>query len=419
MTDPSLNLESPNIPPEKKPGWEAIRSAKRIGSQIRTWIQTSRVFKPREWSARGALWKTAVVLVMLFLAAVERDGITHMRENQTGVLVNNLTGRLTWKERVGYHLYLPYLFNFYVLDKTIHKLELSWAQGPAGIRRDVKLKTSDGSDVSLDVTVNYKLIPSSAVDVLQKSGAESRFSEVWMEPFTRQVCLEIFGELTTEEMYDATQRNAKAALTQERLDGLLRPQGIEIIAVIPGEFRFYKEYEDVIQQKKLADQQVEEQQALARAALQDQQRQIVEEQKKAEVRLTTAEGECANRLIQSQAEAEKLKRVSDQYYETTLLAADALLYSASSEAQGIQASLQAEAEGMEQLRQAMTGDGGLRMVGMEYAKRLQSTRFSGTPVIRDAQIKQYSVQPGGSPAGDPRSLLPALIPAAPAPGGEK
>jgi len=386
-----------------------------------TWLRNNLSFNPKQWHLRKVLLNCLIVAILLFLAAMERSGITHVRENQVGVLVNNLTGSLILKDRVGYHLYIPYLASFYVLDITIQKLELTWAQGPGGIRRDIKLKTLDGSDVSLDVTINYKLDPLKAAEVLQGSGQGMRFAETWMEPFARQVCLATFGELTTEEMYDAKLRNAKAQLTLERLNTLLNPHGINVFAVLPGDFRFYPEYEQVIKDKKLADQKVEEQKAQARAALQDQERQLVEAQYKANAEITRNTGECVFRLIQSRAESDKQKREGDKYYDTTRITADAALYSASAQAVGMRATLLADAEGMEKMRKAMTGKGGIGMVGLEYAKRLQSIRFTGTAVTRDPRIQQFSVQSDGAQTPDFRNFVPPVStqPARPQAGGAK
>src|SRR5205085_264251 len=100
----------------------------------------------------------------------------------------------------------------YVLDKTIQRLDLNWKQTGSGAGRDLKLKTADGSNVSLDVVINFKLIPEKAAEVLRHSGQAMRFSDIWLEPFVRQVCLSAFGQLSTEEMYDAAKRDEKAQL---------------------------------------------------------------------------------------------------------------------------------------------------------------------------------------------------------------
>jgi len=361
-------------------------------------IREMGLFCPTHWLANRWVRRTALLVILVLLLVVMSQGIAHVRETEVGVQVDNLRGELALKERAGYHIHIPYLTTFYVLDKTIQRLDLSWRQGPGGVGRDLKLKTADGSNVSLDMVINFMLIPDKAAEVLRRSGPGTSFTKTWIEPFARHVCFSWFGQLTSEEMYDAAKRNERAQAAVKEMNEKLGPYGIAVVAVIPGEFRFYKEYEQVIQEKKLADQQVEEQQAQARSAEQDQIRQIVEATKKAETRLAAFEGECANRLIQAEAEANKMKREADGQYAATKLAADGAFYSDSQDAVGQKALLLSEAEGLEQMRKAMAGDGGLSMIGREYAKHLGSIRFSATPIARDPWIQQFAVQPSAAAA---------------------
>lgn len=409
-----MNDNVPQNPPSPEP--ELPPESQGTPGELET---TGKGFRLPTFGVGRILRWSLVVLLVLSAIWMTRRGVVHVRENQVGVLVNNLTGQLSRKDRVGYHLFVPYVCSFYTLEKTIQKLDLSFTQAAGAVPREVRLKTSDGSDVRLDVTINFKMIPEQAIEVLQRSGPGLRYAEVWMEPFARHACMASFGELTTEEIYDAKQRNRKAELARERLNTLLGPQGIEVIAVIPGEFRFYPEYEQVITEKKLADQQVEEQQAQARAALEDQRRQVIEAEKQVAAKETAFEGEMNARLIQANADADKTRREADGYYAGTLLTADAGLYSASAEAVGKRASLLAEADGMQKMRQAMSGGGGAGMVGLEYAKRLAGVRFIGTPITRDAHVQQLAISPSqagaaAAPAPNPASGPPGppIAPAA-------
>ena len=358
------------------------------------------IFRPDEWPLRTLVLTALMAALLLFVLALARHGIAHVRENEVGVLADNLHDELVLKDRVGYHFFLPYLANFYVLDKTIQKRSLTWDQGAGAMTgRDVKLKTADGNTVSLDVTVNFKLIPEKAVEILRGSGPDMNFADLWVEPFTRHACFASFGRLATEQLYNATNRNEMAQAAMKDMNAKLMPHGIEIIAVIPGDFRFYHEYEQVIQEKKLADQQVEEQQAQARAAMEDRERQLVEAQKRVETRLAAFEGESTNRLLQALAETDKVKREAEGQSRVAKIAADSALYTATQQATGRKATLVSEAEGMEEMRKAMAGDGGMGMVALEYARHLNSTHFSGTAVTRQPNVQQFSVQPAEAAAG--------------------
>lgn len=381
---------------------------KRLWLQIRAAVKGSRVFHPDEWPVRKMLRRSLVLGLLIFGVGVLRHSVIRVRENQVGVMVDNLRGNMVLKERVGYHLFIPYLTDFYVLDRTLQRLDLAWA-GSGGGGRDIKLKTADGSNVSLDVSVTFKLDPKEAVNILRRSGRDRRFAETWMEPFVRQACLSSFGQLTTEEMYDAARRNEATQEALEMLNEALGVHGLEVVVLLPGEFRFYREYERVIQEKKLADQEVEEQQAQARALKEDQHRQLVEARKRAEARLEEFAGECAGRLIQAQSEAEKMRREADVKYATAVLAADAGLYRDEQEATGRKALLFAEADAVESRRMAMAGLGGMSMVGMEYAKRLARVRFSGTPITREPSVRQFAMETtDNTEPVSPQSAAPVL-----------
>jgi hypothetical protein len=354
-------------------------------------LKATRIFDPTTWQLKRLIRWILVMTLAVVAFGVGRHGVVRIHEHQVGVLVNNVTGKLTLKPHVGYLVFLPYLARVYVLDKTIQRLELTWAQ-PGAAPRDVKLKVADGAQVSLDLTLNFKLRPDLAVRVLRRSGLNTRFAEIWVESMVRHHALTTFGDLTMEQFYDATRRAEKAAAIQTQVNEKLRDEGIEIVAVIPGEYRFYREYEQIIEEKKLADQQVEEQQAQARAAKEDQERRIVEKRSEIEVRQTTFNGEMAARLAQAEADAEKKRREADGQYRFTLLQADSKLYTMKKQAEASLEQGKAEAEGLAKNRAAMQGEGGLNMVAMEYARQLQKMRITGTPITKDSAIRQFSVQ---------------------------
>jgi regulator of protease activity HflC (stomatin/prohibitin superfamily) len=371
-------------------------------------IRNSRIFHPEEWPLRKMVRRAVLLTVAVLILGVLSQSVAYVRENQVGVIVQNITGKMDLRDRPGFHLVIPYLSRFYVLDKTIHRVDLTWAgQGAGGTSgQDVKLKTADGSDVSLDVSISYKLIPDRAVEVLRRSGRDMALVPSRVESFARHVCFSEFGQLTTEEMYDSVQRNEKAQGALQEINRTLETHGIEVIAMIPGEFRFYEEYEQVIKEKKLADQQVEEQRSQARKLLEEQARQLVEAEKEGEKKIVAAKGNNTNQLIQAGAEAKRTQREADGYSAARLLEADAALYQASREAEGRRATLLSEAAGLREQRQAMSGVGGLTMVGLEYARRLENVRFSGTPITREPSVQQFSVQAGeGAPLTSPASTM--------------
>ncbi|NCC51677.1 MAG: hypothetical protein EOM20_10720 [Spartobacteria bacterium] len=353
-------------------------------------LEATHLFDPSVWRVKRLMRLLLLAVLVVVLVGVGRHGMVRIHEHQVGVRLNNLTGKLSLAPHAGYQFYIPYLANMYLLDKTLHRLELTWAQR-GGDPRDVRLKVADGSQVSLDLTLNFKINPGMAVEILRKSGREGRFAHLWIESLARNYALQYFGQLTMEQFYDANQRRDKAEAVREGMNRSLRDEGIEIVAVIPGEYRFYAEYEKIIQEKKLADQQVEEQQAQARAAQEDQERRIIEKKKEIEARRMSFDAEMAARFSQAGADAEKHRRESDGQYRRKLLQADTMLYTAQKQAEAALEQGRAEAEGLTRNREAMQGEGGLNMVALEYAHQLQKMRITGTPIARDPALRQLAV----------------------------
>jgi len=261
----------------------------------------------------------------------------------------------------------------------------------------IKFKTSDGSNVSLDTQVTYRLIPEQADAVLRNAGPGYASGELWVRSAVRAMAVRELGKLTTEQIYDATLRNERAKAMIEELNSELAEHGIEVVAVMPQELRFYKEYEEIIRNKKLADQEVEEQQAKARLANEEQKKKIAEAEFAANVKKATAHGD-----------ADRIKAKADGYAERTRLEAEGALATAEGKAQGLEATGLAEAEGLRQAASAVSGGGGVNLVALEYAKQLAKISFTGVPVLQDGRMGQYrihsvpqtsSAAAGGSNAG--------------------
>ncbi|HLG31313.1 MAG TPA: SPFH domain-containing protein, partial [Candidatus Brocadiales bacterium] len=242
--------------------------------------------------------------------------------------------------------------------------------------------TTDGGDVTLDISIHYKLIPDMAVKIIQDSGPGEVYKLKWIYDYARTICRYTFGELTIDEFPDSVKRDLKADKAREEINSLLEPHGILVTSVNLHDFRYYREYAERIQERRLADKEVEEQLSRAKAASENQKRVIVEEQKKKDVEVARFKGELSRKEIEAAAEEEKLRHEADTYLIKTKIEADAEYERLAREADGILATKTAEAEGVESLKKALEGEGGRNLVKMEYAKRLREARIQGTPILR-------------------------------------
>jgi len=228
-------------------------------------------------------------------------------------------------------------------------------------------------------------MPVVADEIVQDTGIGDVFKEKWIWDYAKTICRYEFGELHIHEFPDADKRLKKTQEAKEELNRLLNPHGIFITSLNFIDYRYYREYAEKIQERRLADKEVEEQFSRGKAAKKNQERVITEETKKLDVRISRFRGELYNMEIEAKAEAEKVKQQGVAYLLKANLDADAEYDRLRNGAEAILAVKEAEAAGILALRDALEGVGGRNLVKMEYAKRLREAKIIGTPVLRAAE----------------------------------
>ncbi len=356
------------------------------------------------WKICGSslAWVALVFLVlMVFLFVSVRVG--RVTGEQTGILLNRLSGKMTVIEQSGVRIYNGLISDFYVLDKTLQTLSMSGGQKGDSL----KVKTVDGSDVYVDLKVQYRINPDMADTVIMTSGPGDAFKKKWTRDYCRSISRNHLGELTTEEFYNAAKRETRILAAKKEINELLDSFGITIDSiVIPQRPVFYKEYEEMIKMKKLADQEVLEEQSKALAAEQKQLTLIVTATNVRNVAIEEFRGTMEQRIIEAQAEAEKVTKAADAYFDRVSIGAGATFYRSQQEAEGILATKKAQAKGIEELKKALEGEGGRNMVKLEYAKKLRDITISGQPFTIEGRTSRFEHTSGAASSGRPTKSGP-------------
>lgn len=340
----------------------------------------------------SGLTPVAIAFVVIAAFCFTTIRIGQVSGEQVGILLDRFTGEVTIIEQSGAKIYNGIRHQFSVIDKTLQTLEMTESKG-SGDRHgkdDIKIKTKDGSDVYVDVKVQYRIIPEAADVVAATSGLGDAFKEKWARDYSRTIIRNYLGELTTEEFYDSSKRDAKLVLAQNNINERLNRFGLNIDSiVIPQRPHFYKEYEEMIKKKKLADQAVLEEQSKALAAKQKQQTMIVQETNRKNVAVEQYSGEMRQKIIQVEAEAERGRKAADAYFKKVTVNAAADLYELEKNAEGTLAKRSADAKGIRELNNALSAPGGRTMVKLEYARRLPDMTFTGKPFTIDGETSRF------------------------------
>lgn len=306
--------------------------------------------------------------VMLMLCAFATTGCMPYSTDSNEIAVITKKGIIGRKgvqdeiqERGTTKFLIPFFTDWHPFVVSQQKLEMTMTGGRGGSIDDDELnfKTIDGNDVSLDLIVTYAIIPDRAPYLLQNVARDNEeLEESIIRTVARSIPRDLFGELDTEEFYVSAERGKKAEEVRAKLNEILEPYGVRIDSVGPQDYRFNAEYQKAIEDKKIADQQVEKNRASAHA--------VEEEYLK---RIEEAKGQVAQTKAKTDGDFQRAKIEADAYYVQQQRIAEAI------EAEG-----RAEAEGILKMNEALAGSGGENMVKMAIAESLKGKRIVVLPM---------------------------------------
>jgi regulator of protease activity HflC (stomatin/prohibitin superfamily) len=235
---------------------------------------------------------------------------------------------------------------------------------------DVEFKTVDGNDVSVDVTVAWRIDPAKAPYILQRVGESTADVEDRVVlPAVRAYVRDSLNRLRSEDFYVADKRFAAAEEAKQLLVAAVGNEGVIVEQVILNEHRFNPAYEEVIRDKKFAEQNAEKLKSEGSAAAEESKRN-----------LESARGKVAQQIAGATGELAQAK-----------LAADAQLIKAKNEGTALLTEAKTRAQGIEKENAAMGGAGGKTMVKLRIAEALQGKRIVLVPTGKGANLQTLDI----------------------------
>lgn len=219
----------------------------------------------------------------------------------------------------------------------------------------IKIQTSDGYNVQLDVSIIYRI--QDPYRVFTEAGPGRAFEDRLVIPRADRILRKTLGELNSEEFYQGPKRIEKARAAHDQLLAEVAPYGLRIEAVLVRGYVYDPKYQQMIEGRKIRDQTVFLRQAEAKAAIEARKRDTM-----------VAEG-AANQeteLSRGKAEVEKLRAKAD-LYERKRAAEGKLLVEL------------AEAKGTQLENAALQGAGNENLVGLKMAGALKGVRVIVLP----------------------------------------
>ena len=299
-----------------------------------------------------------VIIFILLLGTILSFGWINVHPTEVAVEINKIAGKVNQTPRgVGYQF-----FNRWMTDMVVYRVGAraypsdTLASEDDKKKYSLELKTNDGQNVQVDLTIIFALDPNLVPQLHQQIG--TNYEDQILLPQIRSEARLAIGSYSAEEIYQGKVRDVMQQKIKEKLVAVLsKYPAIIIHDALIRHFAFSPDFERAIEQKKLAAQQVEINKNRALAQEEEAKRQ------------------------EAEARGSKLKAVQDAEgrAQSVKIEADASRYRLEQEAAGNLAVYQANAQGQKLLAEALGG--GQNVVALKFAENIpDKLQIWGIPV---------------------------------------
>lgn len=325
-----------------------------------------------------------VILVLGTLGLTGKLGLTRVEANEVAVRVNYLTGTETVVITPGYQFYVPFLMDIYKFDGTTQEYVMAGnSYRKTNIAPYLTVRANDGSNFWFDeLKIQYELIPGAADTLLTDSGLGDTYKQEWIKAYARSVLRDEFGRYSAVDAADPTTYKAAPEEARRLMNEILEPHGITVVRIITPNPQFDDRYEAAIEQRKEADQEVEELRARVEQLVQEREQRLAAVRKEKEVEMQELRGTLAKDLLAAEQAAIRVTKAADAFSTERTAEGRAVEARLTAEAQGLTAKYTKEAEGIESRAKALEQRGEV-VVREALVEKLLGVQFTLVPYSRD------------------------------------
>ncbi len=347
----------------------------------------------------GGVAVVIAVIVFLMLAFF-LTGITVVDTGEVAVIMNNITGHPRLKLTNGTVVHWPFgIAEVYKLDKRRQMIQMTGRpdRGDRPGDDSVQVKTNDGSNVNVDVEIQYEIIPDRAHEIVSRIGRGDAYRGGIVRAYARSILRDELGQLSVVDIADPSHRAMKTTQVRQRMNEQLDPYGLRIVLVTATNPVFNPEYEKMIKQRKEADQETRNERSAQETAREEQKRSIADAEREKNVAIRKFEGEMNARTIAARADAEQAVRRNEGAAYAVRKEGEQALAQARNEAAAIEAEGLARAKAVEELARAYE-EGGLALVREALAEKYAGVVMQGRPYSLASEVDRLRLEHAGAAA---------------------
>jgi membrane protease subunit HflC len=222
---------------------------------------------------------------------------------------------------------------------------------------------------------------------LDDSGPGDGFKREWIRAFARSVLRDEFGKYSAVEVADPTIYQQARIASEERLSLMLEEHGLQLIQVICPKPRFDPAYEQAIEDRKEADQEVEKLREEEKRLVNERARLLAGATKEKEIEWESLQGSLTKDLLNAEQTQIKIQKAADAYAITRGFDAKAMNVQLMQSARGMTAKYTKEAEGILAQATALEERGEV-VVRAALIEKLKNITFTLVPYSRDPEPKR-------------------------------
>lgn len=264
-------------------------------------------------STRGGILLGVVGVVIALLFGVISQGILIIEPTQVGVVINTLTGNFETPRTAGTSVVIPVMQVYYIYPINQQQYTMSGRDTEGQVRGNdaVQARTTDGQEVSLDITVLYSVNPDpEKINELHRRW-QTGYQENFVRPTVRGLVRDVISGFRAEDIYGAKRTEMEDEM-QNRIGERFNQEGLILTDLLVRDIIFSDLFRQAIEQKQIADQ--EAQQAQLRVVQRENEANQLRAQAAGErdAAISRAQGDAEAIVLRAQAEAEALRLVSEQ-----------------------------------------------------------------------------------------------------------
>jgi regulator of protease activity HflC (stomatin/prohibitin superfamily) len=284
----------------------------------------------------------------------------------------------------GYCFYMPFIEEVYILDKSQQKFVMQGERyQSANHVPKLTVRASDGSSFYFEeMPIQYEIRPEMAATILYDSGPRDAFKEEWVKAHARSILRDEFGRFTAVQAANPTVFDQARIEAKRRLNETLQPHGIEVVLIGTPNPKFDQAYEQAIEDRKSADQEVERLDAKGEQLVEERERRLAAVEREKSVEMQELQGDLTRKLLEAERDRIQVEKAADAYATERRVSGEAQRGELTEQARGMVVKYTKEAEGIASQAQALEQRGAV-VVREALIQKLTGIRFTLVPYSRD------------------------------------